>query len=359
MRIGRRLQAVRKKWGGRVRLLPTVVTLALLAVLVVSAGLSRGLPFSPQAEADQSVHTVALGDTVAKIAEQYGTSVDAIASANELPNADVIYPGQDLVVETDPTPAAVESRTHVVAEGETVWSIAQQYGLSADAIFENNTLPDGDLLSIGQELLIPAAEARGPGSSTRSAPREDPYGRLWAPFRTQLDGSPSSGSNCGPATLGMAMSYFGEWWTTAGIRKSVNEYQGTWDPDAGSTWEAMAYAARKRGFEVRGVVDGAGNYREWSIEDLVAESKAGHPVVVMARYWSLPGHGDSSWWGDHYILFLGLTPDGDVIYHDAAFATEAEGAYRTMTKDRFLRAWSRTAAGQNYTAMALNWTGSN
>ena len=155
------------------------------------------------------------------------------------------------------------------------------------------------------------------------------------------------------------MSYFGEWWTTAGIRKSVNEYQGTWDVDAGSTWESMAYAARKRGFEVLGITDGAGNYHQWSIEELVEQTKAGHPVVLMTRYWSLPGHGDSAWWGDHYILFLGVTPGGDVIYHDAAFATESDGAYRTMTKDVFLRAWSRTAAGQNYTAMALAWPGSN
>ncbi|MHB9090586.1 MAG: LysM peptidoglycan-binding domain-containing protein [Chloroflexota bacterium] len=348
---------MRKKWAGRVRLLPTLVSLAFLAVLVVSAGLSRGLPFSPRAEADQSVHTVALGDTVAKIAQQYGTSVDAITSANNLPNADVIYPGQDLKVETAPSPVA--DRKHVVQAGDTVWSIAEQYGITADAVLNRNALPNGDLIAIGQEIVIPGPEARGPGASARSAPREDPLGRLWSPYRTQLDGSPSSGSNCGPATLGMAMSYFGEWWTTAGIRKSVNEYQGTWDVDAGSTWEAMAYAARKRGFQVIGITDGAGNYRQWSIEDLVAETKKGHAVVVMTRYWSLPGHDDSTWWGDHYILFLGLTPGGDIIYHDSAFATESEGAYRTMTKDRFIRAWSRTAAGQNYTAMALAWPGSH
>jgi hypothetical protein len=119
----------------------------------------------------------------------------------------------------------------------------------------------------------------------------------------------------------------------------------------------MAFAARKRGFLVRGLYDAAGNYRQWTIEDLVAETKAGRPVMLLTRYWSLPGHSESAWWGDHYIAFLGLTPGGDVIYHDAAFPDEARGAYLTMTQDRLIRAWTRTATGQQHTALALEWPG--
>jgi hypothetical protein len=54
---------------------------------------------------------------------------------------------------------------------------------------------------------------------------------------------------------------------------------------------------------------------------------------------------------------VGLTPGGDVIYHDAAFPDEAGGAYRTMSRDQFIRAWTRTYSGLQYTAMAVEFSG--
>src|SRR3712207_9445541 len=37
--------------------------------------------------------------------------------------------------------------------------------------------------------------------------------------------------------------------------------------------------------------------------------------------------------GDHYVLFLGLTRDGRVLYHDPGFPGEV-GAYRTLDRAR-------------------------
>lgn len=171
--------------------------------------------------------------------------------------------------------------------------------------------------------------------------------RIWVPWRSQFDGTLYASSNCGPAALAMAMSYYGEWWSTNHVRRTVNSYMGYWGLDGGSTWEALDYAARLYGFETRGLLE------PWSLDELVAATTAGHPVILLVRYWSLPDHSDDSWWGDHYIVFLGLTPDGQVVYHDPAFYDEYWGSYRVMSQERLERAWTRTACGLQHTALSI------
>jgi LysM repeat protein len=54
-------------------------------------------------------------------------------------------------------PAAVtpEPRTYVVRQGDTPASIAQQFGISSEALIRSNNIPDPRALRIGQTLVIP------------------------------------------------------------------------------------------------------------------------------------------------------------------------------------------------------------
>ena len=52
------------------------------------------------------------------------------------------------------TPAG--TRSHVVAQGETLFSLARRYGVSVEAIRTANKLPDTNI-RIGQKLIIPAS----------------------------------------------------------------------------------------------------------------------------------------------------------------------------------------------------------
>jgi LysM repeat protein len=116
-------------------------------------------------------HTVQPGETLWDIANQYGVTVDALVAANELLNPDALEPGERLVipqsedtggeasVTAGPTPGAQGDeggqRTHTVAAGDTLWSIAVEYGTTVDEIARLNDLDPDAILTLGQELRIP------------------------------------------------------------------------------------------------------------------------------------------------------------------------------------------------------------
>jgi len=57
-----------------------------------------------------------------------------------------------------PTVTPQRQVTHIVQPGETLSSIARQYGVTSQAIMEANGLEDPNLLEVGQELVIPQPE---------------------------------------------------------------------------------------------------------------------------------------------------------------------------------------------------------
>lgn len=53
---------------------------------------------------------------------------------------------------------AVAPRTHRVESGDSLWKISRRYGVSLDDLAEANNIGRGEILRVGQELVIP-----GPG----------------------------------------------------------------------------------------------------------------------------------------------------------------------------------------------------
>ncbi len=104
------------------------------------------------------VYTVQSGDNLSGIAEQFGVAWQDIAAANNIlgPNYN-IFRGQKLTIPgvTATPPATSEIKKHVVQSGETLGSIAVQYGVTVQSILEANQLANPDLLRVGQELVIP------------------------------------------------------------------------------------------------------------------------------------------------------------------------------------------------------------
>lgn len=175
--------------------------------------------------------------------------------------------------------------------------------------------------------------------------------RILTTYYTQRDGSIYQGSNCGIAAIAMSMAAFGHVEQLTPLRESVNALTGDWYPDSGIDWAPLIAALEQRGFAVDGPYAGGG-FRGWTIEEMLAETEMGRPVMALVHQRSLPGHEDIDYDGDHYVVFLGVTADGRVIYHDSGLPG-AEGAYRVTDRATFERAWSHTWIGQNNTAMAV------
>lgn len=108
-----------------------------------------------------SVWRVLSGDTLWKIAQATGTSVQAIVQANTITNPDQIQVGTVLIIPTaagtTTTGTSTTGTTYTVKSGDTLWKIAQLTGVSVQALIQANNLTNPDQLSIGQVLKIPAA----------------------------------------------------------------------------------------------------------------------------------------------------------------------------------------------------------
>ncbi len=108
----------------------------------------------------QSVfYTVKRGDTLSQIARIYGTTVQEIASINNISNPNLIFPGQVLRILTNSTVNGDETRgagsiTYTVQRGNTLSQIASAYGVTVAHIVELNNIQNPNLIFPGQKLRI-------------------------------------------------------------------------------------------------------------------------------------------------------------------------------------------------------------
>ncbi len=122
------------------------------------------------------VHIVEPGDSPSSIAARYGTTVEAIMKANEIMDPRQLQIGQELVIpSTAPTggfeTTVVETIIHTIEPGDTLSSIAIQYGASVEAIMETNDIKDPRLLRVGEQLIVPLGT---PTPVPTSTPRPTP-----------------------------------------------------------------------------------------------------------------------------------------------------------------------------------------
>lgn len=106
---------------------------------------------TPQADS-HTFYTVRAGDTLTAIAARYQTSVSRLVSLNGIVDPDLIYPGERLQV---PTAGGGGSSVYTVRAGDTLWGIAQRYGTSVSALAQANNIPDPALIYPGEQIRIP------------------------------------------------------------------------------------------------------------------------------------------------------------------------------------------------------------
>ncbi len=154
--------------------LPTMITrLKNQGYRFVTMSQMMNLPSAPSGR----TYTVRSGDTLYAIALRYsGVSVQQIANANNISNANLIRVGQVLTIPgsgggtvTPPPPSS--SVTYTVRSGDTLYRIALRYsGVSVQQIANANNISNANLIRVGQVLTIP-----GTGGGTTPPPTSTTY----------------------------------------------------------------------------------------------------------------------------------------------------------------------------------------
>jgi len=132
------------------------------------------------------IHVVRNNQTLTGIAAAYGTTVNDIVEANDLPNPDRLVIGQALVI-------PIIGSFYWVQSGDTLWSIAQRFRLNYEQLASINSIAVNQPLQVGLRLYIPERPQRPVESNayveprgTYVAPNLEESAREAAPYLTYL-----------------------------------------------------------------------------------------------------------------------------------------------------------------------------
>lgn len=115
------------------------------------------VPYYKEGES-QEIYTVKKGDSLWKIANKYNTTVEKLKSANNL-KTNTLSVGQKLVIPSISVSPEV-SDTYIVQKGDSLWSIANKFNMTVSELKKLNNLTN-NLLSIGQVLKIKDSSNNG------------------------------------------------------------------------------------------------------------------------------------------------------------------------------------------------------
>ncbi|MDD4407208.1 MAG: LysM peptidoglycan-binding domain-containing protein [Bacilli bacterium] len=106
----------------------------------------------PEGILEEKKYTVKFGDTLYSIARTFNTSIEAIKTANNL-TSNILSIGQELIIPSLETDISEGSSTYIVKAGDTLWSIANTNKMTVDELKKINNL-QSNLLTVGQKLIV-------------------------------------------------------------------------------------------------------------------------------------------------------------------------------------------------------------
>lgn len=122
--------------------------------LIVETGSTQTLIPKSRGRLDTLTYTVQGGDTISSIAAQFGLSSNTILWSNGLSEGDYIKPGDELQIPEG------DGVLHKVEKGDTLASIAKEYNSSAQSIAQVNWIDDPSQLPVGETIFVPNGEIK-------------------------------------------------------------------------------------------------------------------------------------------------------------------------------------------------------
>lgn len=296
---------------------------------------SESVEFGAERPQQPTYYEVRPGDNLTDIAWRLGIDIDTIVNNNDkLTDVDRIRIGERLLV------LPVSGLLYRVEPGDSLSLVAERFGIDMRPILDFNRLDDAHAIQAGMELVLPGT---GPSGFLAAPPMSVPY-------RSQRDGTPWQGANCGPVALGMGLESLGIRLSSTELRRQVTLSQGFGGNNVGTLIDALARVAQANGTRPIGLFEG-GRPARWTADDVRAELRAGRPVIAQTRFRALPGRGGALYAGDHYIILVGMNGDR-FLYHDP-MDYDGPGYNRQMTALELERAMNASDRRWAYAAFSL------
>jgi peptidoglycan endopeptidase LytF len=114
-------------------------------------------PGPPPGECPGFLYVIQAGDTFFQLSQRFNVSVDAIIAANPGVNPNILQIGQTVCIPTEPPgPPECPGFIYTIRAGDTLFSLANRFGTTVDAILEANPGLDPRSLQVGRRICIPS-----------------------------------------------------------------------------------------------------------------------------------------------------------------------------------------------------------
>jgi len=125
------------------------------ANLETTAAIPR--PERPTKANGSTPHLVEAGQTLASIAETYRVGVAQIVTLNRISPSQPLQAGQVLLIPLEPqvTAPPTEEREHIIRPGESLGSIANDYDTTIQALAKRNGIANPSIVRPGQKIIVP------------------------------------------------------------------------------------------------------------------------------------------------------------------------------------------------------------
>lgn len=159
---------------------------------VLYVGQSLKVPEYYKAEDTNISYVVKKGDSLWSIANQYGTSVNSLKEYNNLTTDNlsigqiIEIPSSTSIVTPSEDDIINQQNSYTVQNGDTLWSISRKFGVSVDEIRRLNNLTN-DILTIGRTLLIPIDNLLTNNIIVYTVKRGDSLWALAREYKTTID----------------------------------------------------------------------------------------------------------------------------------------------------------------------------
>jgi LysM repeat protein len=108
------------------------------------------------------LYTVLAGETIFGLAQRYGIAVPALIAANPGINAQGLRIGQRICIPAPSRPGPCPGRLYTIQPGDTFINIARRFGYTLDALLAINPGIDPERLQIGGQICLPPSPGGGP-----------------------------------------------------------------------------------------------------------------------------------------------------------------------------------------------------